>query len=155
MAFAMYYGPGLWVNQLVNAENCLMDKPTQSVKELPASFMNEDHREFAGMLDQVERAVAELSHEAIDQSVHKLIEHTKAHFERENEAMQALSHFPPYETHKGEHERVIQGLNLMLDTWKETRDREQLRAGLANLWAWFDIHLETMDTVTAHFIARS
>jgi hemerythrin len=132
-----------------------MDRPALDVKELPSSFMNEDHREFALMLDHVEREVADSSYEAIDQSLRGLIGHTKAHFERENEAMQALNHFPPYEAHKGEHDRVIQGLNLMFDTWKETRDREQLRAGLANLWAWFDIHLETMDTVTAHFIARS
>jgi hemerythrin len=132
-----------------------MDKHTHVVKDLPTSFMNEDHREFADMLGNIEREVADSSHEIVDQSVHQLIEHTREHFERENEAMEALNHFPPYETHKGEHDRVIQGLQLMLDSWKETRDREQLKAGLANLWAWFDIHLETMDTVTAHFIARS
>lgn len=125
------------------------------MKELPVGFMNDDHQDFSDMLAEIEKSIADTSLTTIDENLVRLIEHTHAHFIRENEAMEALDHFPPYETHRGEHDRVIRALNMMLQSWQESRDREQLKAGLANLWAWFDIHLETMDTVTAHFIARA
>jgi len=125
------------------------------MRELPVGFMNDDHRDFAELLERVERQVAEEDSEVIDKALDLLIRHTREHFDREDEAMRAMNHFPPYEVHRGEHERVLKGLNIMLSAWKESHDRDQLKAGLANLWAWFDIHLETMDAVTAQFIARN
>ena len=58
------------------------------IKQLPVSFMNEDHREFAIRLDQLETLVNEGSEEhfaEIDCLFADLLEHTREHFERENE----------------------------------------------------------------------
>ena len=127
------------------------------IKELPVSFMNEDHREFSIRLDQLEQLVSTGKEEhfaEIDCLFADLLEHTREHFARENEEMARIN-FPPYQAHRAEHERVLAGLEELLERWESERDIAWLKVQVDNLAMWFEMHLETMDTVTAHFIAQA
>lgn len=122
---------------------------------LSVVFMDEDHEDFVEQLNSIEVLLkGEASVEDVDAALSKLLQHTREHFSREEEQMAAIN-FPPYVPHKREHERVLEGLEAMIARWQETRDEARLLDQIANLWKWFEIHLDTMDRVTAHFISQS
>ena len=129
--------------------------PEDSIFQLPVVFMNEDHEDFVEQLNGIEVLLkADAAPPEVDGALSKLLEHTREHFAREEEQM-AVIHFPPYAPHKSEHDRVLEGLEQVITQWHETRDARWLQAQVDNLWKWFEIHLDTMDRVTAHFIAQA
>jgi hemerythrin len=124
-------------------------------ERLSVVFMDEDHEEFVDQLNSIEVLLkGEAADDAVDAALVKLIQHTREHFGHEEEQMAAIN-FPPYVPHKREHDRVLEGLEGMAARWQATRDAAWLQGQIANLWKWFEIHLDTMDRVTAHFIAKS
>jgi len=127
----------------------------QTFERLSVVFMDEDHEEFVDQLNSIEVLLkGEVPHEEVDAALSKLMQHTREHFGHEEEQMAAIN-FPPYVPHKREHERVLEGLEAMTARWQDSRDVAWLQDQIANLWKWFEVHLDTMDRVTAHFIARS
>lgn len=124
-------------------------------ERLSVVFMDEDHEEFVDQLNSIEVLLnGEATDDEVDAALVKLIQHTREHFGHEEEQMAAIN-FPPYVPHKREHDRVLEGLEGMLARWQDTRDAAWLQEQIANLWKWFEIHLDTMDRVTAHFISKS
>jgi len=127
----------------------------KTFERLSVVFMDEDHEEFVDQLNSIEVLLkAEAPLEEVDAALSKLIQHTREHFGHEEEQMVAIN-FPPYVPHKREHERVLEGMEGMAARWQDTRDVAWLQDQITNLWKWFEIHLDTMDRVTAHFIAKA
>lgn len=119
--------------------------------EVAADFMNEEHREFITIVNQLEQSLKQ--GEFVETELAQLIEHVKAHFAHEEQEMLA-SGFPPYTVHKSEHERVIVLFEQQQGHYLEAKDNQSLLIFLTTeVPAWFEQHLNTMDTVTARFIS--
>ncbi len=84
----------------------------------------------------------------------RLMKHSREHF-AEEERMMERSAFPIMEVHKAEHERVLKELEEVqsqLDEGEYEAAREYVREQLS---AWFVLHRNTMDYVTAVHIQRT
>jgi len=117
--------------------------------ELGLQPMDETHREFIAMLNDLEAA----PDEEIDEKLDQFIAHTVAHFEQENHWMR-LSGFPPIGCHMGEHERVLAILyevRRMVHTGQVIIARVLAR----DLATWFENHAATMDYALAYYIEHT
>lgn len=89
----------------------------------------------------------------ISQLLEDFLPHVEAHFQAEEEQMQAAG-FPPYPVHKQEHDRVLTELREHYAAWQDSGDSAPLlRYLLQDLPPWFEQHVASMDFVTARFLA--
>ncbi len=108
--------------------------------------MDRTHREFVELLNRLGEAGTAERGALFDE----LIQHTEAHFAREEELMEQ-SRFPAISEHRGEHRRVLGEMRQMRHRPRPFADawiREQLPA-------WFLLHRDTMDMATAVYIKKS
>ena len=125
------------------------------IPEVAVTFMQDTHMEEVAMLNALyvlfdKHRAGEETPELAAQ-LDAIVQHTHAHFERENEKMLALN-FPPYPVHKQVHDEYLEQLDTVVNTWKETQD-------LAPVFTFFELttpqwlnqHISTMDYVTANF----
>jgi hemerythrin len=128
-----------------------------AIPQVPLDFVNQDHREEARLLNELDEALAEhragrTGPETVVACFEVLFEHTKAHFGREEEAMQR-SGFPPYPVHKGEHERVLAEMAIEGQAFAQGQDVARLTRYITSaVPAWFTTHILTMDLITARFV---
>jgi len=131
-----------------------MDLANVQIPRVEIAFMNDDHDEAALMLGDIFSAIANGENSEIEQKLTALYQHSVEHFAREEEQMLQVN-FPPYQCHKGEHERVLQEMRDVLGQWQSSHDRTILSQYLENtVVPWLINHISTMDTVTAMFINR-
>lgn len=125
-----------------------------SIPQVALSFMNEDHHEAVNLINSLLIHAEAEDAEKVTEALHGFLEHNAEHFAREEEAMRQYN-FPPYDCHKGEHERVLAELKQEIDHWNSHKDFERVQSYLTEtVVSWFINHLNTMDTVTAQFIKR-
>ncbi|MFL0808385.1 MAG: hemerythrin family protein [Oceanobacter sp.] len=118
---------------------------------LATEFMNQEHAEFAELVNQLEQGLQD--GQRMESEMQALVEHVKDHFAHEEQEMQSVG-FPPYPVHKGEHDRVITLFEQQLAYYREASDNEPLLNFIReDVPAWFEQHLNTMDMVTARFLA--
>lgn len=127
----------------------------ETLPMLPVAFMNDDHGHALEQLNELAAAL-DTSAENPLQLV-PLFEsfnaHNRAHFLREEQAMLA-SDFPPYPVHKSEHDRVLVWLDSLVQSLKAGEPNPmELRTMEAKIRDWFFMHIRTMDTVTANWLA--
>ncbi|MFN4063457.1 cation-binding hemerythrin HHE [Azoarcus communis] len=109
--------------------------------ELGLGRMDDTHREFVDLYNQVASAPAEQFLARLD----AFIEHTEAHFDQENRWMEKVN-FPG--CHRAEHDRVMVVL-------RDVRNRVERGDGflgrrlIEELPAWFDNHVGGMDAALA------
>ncbi len=129
-----------------------------AIPQVALPFINDDHREEARLLNDLADAVK--GHRAgtvpVETVLHRLEalhEHTQAHFAREEEAMREAA-FPPFPVHKGEHDRVLDEMESEETHFRETGDTARLWSYVSEtVPAWFVGHIQSMDAVTAQFVA--
>jgi len=128
-----------------------------SIAQTALPFMDADHRGEASLLNELADAVERLgagssARDDILARFDALLRHTGEHFERENEAMRRTG-FPPYEIHRGEHDRVLAEMRSVRDAFAQGGPLEPLRRYLVEaIPTWFLSHIATMDTVTSAFV---
>lgn len=124
--------------------------------QVALDFMNRDHAEFVHSVNELIALLAQPDQpDAVDDRLDRLLEHTRAHFAAEEEAMRAAA-FPPYPVHKGEHDRVLADMQAHLAAWRQSRDADALRDWLQGAVSdWFVTHVGMMDFVTARFISQT
>ncbi len=119
-------------------------------------FMNRTHLEEVEIINSLMKKInARLSGEQNDTEISKQLmhwlEHTQAHFARENELMRETG-FPAFPVHSGEHENALNHMQTVIGNWQENNDIEGLQDYVFDLWPnWFVAHLSTMDKVTAEY----
>ena len=135
----------------------MLDKVPNGL-EVGLDFMDRDHAEFVALLETIlgfcetggETAVLGIG-SALDQ----MLQHTRDHFAREEEAMRS-SGFPAYAIHRGEHERVLERMVRIVERWRAGEDCRYVDDIVnGELLPWFHQHLRTMDAATAAFILQS
>jgi len=122
--------------------------------QVALTFMNHDHAEFVALRDNLLGQLdAHAPDKAVDSSLNELLTHTQHHFAEEERLMREVN-FPPFPVHKGEHDAVLKDMATRVESWKQDRDADALRAWLdKNVGDWFVNHVSTMDFITARFIA--
>ena len=128
----------------------------QDIPLVSINFMNNTHQEEAEIVNALARNItARKNGDADDDAITRLLDewlqHTVAHFERENELMRETG-FPAYPVHSEEHEIALQRMRAVIDAWRENQDIELVSDYIFTLWpAWFKGHVNSMDMVTAQF----
>jgi hemerythrin len=123
--------------------------------QVALDFMNRDHAEFDALREKL-LALLPMHPPAseVDNLLEAMLEHTRHHFAAEELLMQE-TRFPPYPMHKGEHDSVLADMAARIENWKRERDVPELRGWLdKTVGDWFVTHINTMDFITAGFIAK-
>jgi len=116
--------------------------------------MNDTHLEEMLIINRLDTAAKNNDVEAVPKILEELIEHTGIHFSNE-ESMMEKALFPAFLTHKAEHDRHLHELKALtkyFDTHKDTKAVSVYIEG--NLEKWLIHHIETMDTITAHYLEQ-
>jgi hemerythrin len=129
-------------------------KPS-SGPERTADFMSHDHEEALRLLDRIVESLAVSTgpeSPGLRKDLRDFIEHTRAHFNREESLMQEIG-FPPFPVHKQEHDLRLEELVSCLDDLDADAvsldDVRELFMG--RFLPWYRRHCATMDAATARF----
>lgn len=126
-----------------------------AIPQVAMDAMNDVHREELDIVNNVNSAILSSDSEQITRLCHQWLEHTKAHFDRENSMMEKYD-FPAYHCHHGEHVDALQDLESIINAWKDTNDLDALTVYVRDTWPkWYVNHISTMDTITSAFIKQS
>jgi len=125
---------------------------------LAVPFMNQDHAEESRLInvaaDQVEAfREGKVGPDAVRSALEALYAHTRAHFSREEAAMLEAS-FPAYAFHQAEHVRILGELGEAERRFKESGEGERVARYLSGFPRWFEQHINSMDAVTARYVAE-
>ncbi|MCK5829706.1 MAG: hemerythrin family protein [Methylococcales bacterium] len=124
----------------------------EAIPQVAMDAMNEVHRNELEIVNKINSAISVKDEITIDQLCQEWLEHTKAHFDRENSLMEKYS-FPAYHCHHGEHVEALLTLESLITAWLEKHDIEVLATYVQKTWpSWYVNHISTMDTVTSTFI---
>lgn len=126
-----------------------------TLPQLPVAFMNEDHAHAEALWCDMRAALSEAPADIgrFVTALRAFLEHNRLHFAREEEAMQRFA-FPPYTVHKAEHDRVLAELADLLAAAEAGKGTEQFgRAVEHDIPTWLQQHVQSMDLVTARWIA--
>ena len=117
--------------------------------------MNDVHEEEVELLNHLERILEEnvLDIAKVDSVLEEMLVHTQEHFSNEEKLMKEVG-FPAFIMHQGEHLRVLNEMKRVVSHWQMQRDTDVIRDYfLGTLIEWLMLHINTMDTITAQFIA--
>lgn len=112
--------------------------------------MDDTHREFAGLVNQMESADKS---EFISLFI-QLIQHTEAHFAAENQLMKETA-FPAIREHMGEHDRVLGDLHRLGENVAQGKTAMGRAYAQHQLPDWFNLHAQTMDSALAAHMKHS
>lgn len=127
------------------------------IPQVALPFVNQDHREEGRLLNDLHQALQ--AHRtggpqaAVVATFERLLVHTREHFGREEQAMLRAA-FPPFDVHKEEHDRVLEEMVAEGEAFQATGDTDRLwRYVSTAVPGWFVSHIQSMDAVTAQFVA--
>ena len=129
-----------------------------SIPRVALQFQNDDHVREGHLLNDVGEALEKYrrgdeGQETVLAPLDALLEHTREHFERENQVM-LEQRFPAYPVHSAEHARVVAEMEREAWVFREQGDAERLwRYISGDVPTWFVNHIQTMDAVTGQFVA--
>ena len=132
----------------------------ENIPLVSIQFINQTHLEELEMVNALmERINAQLSggqnNQEISQQLVQWLEHTQAHFARENKLMQETG-FPAFSIHSEEHEIALNRMQTVVDAWQQNKDIELVKDYVFTLWPnWFKAHVGTMDKMTAEFAVNN
>ncbi len=117
--------------------------------------MNKTHQEELELINRLGIVLTgEPNLETVSQRLKEWVEHTRAHFERENRLMRE-NNFPAYPVHSDEHRRVLGRIEALQTQWLEQKQVKPLAEFIFEEWpGWFDMHVNSMDAVTAQFLSK-
>lgn len=130
-----------------------------AVPLVAVDFMNSDHHEAVDLMNVLEAHLdvdeGSVDAPAVETALRAFLDHTREHFGREEQEMQR-TRFPVYAVHKGEHDSVLEDMEGVYGTWVEGQDAQKLLTWVRGpLPEWLVEHIQTMDTITAQFIASA
>ncbi|MBT3203570.1 MAG: hemerythrin family protein [Gammaproteobacteria bacterium] len=128
----------------------------ESIPLVSINFMNQTHLEEVDMVNALMDAIrakqsGTQNDNEISSQLTEWLEHTKAHFARENELMQETG-FPAMPVHVDEHEIAFNRMQTVVTAWEQNKDLDLLNDYVFTLWPnWFKAHVSSMDKITAEF----
>ncbi|WP_456375117.1 bacteriohemerythrin [Thiolapillus sp.] len=131
----------------------------EDIPDIAVGSMNDTHHEEVALVNALGRLLLQAREgnpdkEAIGKALDDWIRHTESHFERENRLMQEYG-FPPFPVHAGEHSNALENLHRLQQNWHSDQDLDALGGYVFNTWPqWFQMHVNSMDNVTAQFLSN-
>jgi len=132
----------------------------ETIPRVEIDFMNNTHFEEVEMVKQLGKLItayqetdshSDTEEQKLSQSLQEWLEHTIAHFERENQLMQETG-FPAYEIHSNEHEIALNQMKAGIRSWEQDKEIELIADYVFTHWPeWFNTHVNSMDMMTAKF----
>lgn len=127
----------------------------KDIPQVAMDAMNDIHQEELGIVNQVNAAIVANNSEKITTLCQQWLEHTQAHFDKENYMMERYD-FPALHCHQREHADALQLLQQTIEQWNASNDQEKLTVYVRDTWPqWYVNHISTMDVVTSGFIKQS
>lgn len=130
------------------------------IPQVALAFVNEDHRQMGEVINELMARIQSCEQggagrEEVAGQLQTLLAHTRAHFAREEEQMQA-HRFINYAFHKNGHDSVVAEMQEELDVWRARGDVVRLRHYVFDLLPnWFAGHIEVQDAMMADHIVRA
>ena len=127
-----------------------------SIPEVALDFMNKTHFEEVNMVKSLGELVSDYQQndaqtEQLTLALDYWLEHTKAHFARENLLMMDIN-FPMLPVHSGEHSYVLEEMESIINSWENNHDIVVISDYVFITWPnWFNGHVNSMDMITAQF----
>jgi len=133
-------------NNVLEAEN---------IPQVAMDAMNDVHRDELSIVNQVNAAIVAKNSDEISRLCQQWLEHTKAHFDRENYMMEKYD-FPAFHCHHREHLEALQGLEDIIGLWNSASNIDELAQYVQQTWPdWYVEHISTMDVVTSGYIKQA
>ncbi len=135
---------------------------TDTIPRVNLAFMDNTHVEEIEIVKKLGELVTayqqmdeknnnETNENEITVNLNAWLQHTIAHFARENELMQQTN-FPAYPIHAQEHEIALNRMKRIARLWQTNKDIEALANFIFSFWPdWFNAHVNSMDMMTARF----
>ncbi len=133
----------------------IMSETNLTLPQVDLDFMNEDHAHAVEAWRNMATALAGYpeQREPLLAACRAFLEHNREHFAREEAAMQQHA-FPPYRVHKADHDRTLVVLEALTASVEAGQDREDVEKAIGrDIPAWLQQHVQSMDMVTARFLA--
>jgi hemerythrin len=129
-----------------------------TIPRVDLGFMNNTHFEEIEMVKELGEYITAYQQndskdeaEKITKSLNIWLEHTEAHFARENKLMQE-THFPAYPVHSQEHEIAFNQMETITKAWQMDKNIDPVAEYVFTYWPdWFNAHVNSMDMMTAKF----
>ena len=118
--------------------------PWQDAFELGNAAMDATHKEFIDLLNRVDT----IDNESFLHYFDELLEHTKAHFQAENDLMEQ-SQFLSIREHRDDHDRILAEMMQMQRFAAKGMTKIARSYIKEKLPEWFTTHAASMDTALA------
>jgi len=117
--------------------------------------MNKVHEEEINILNRLHQSiVSQADLEEIDRNFREFLEDVWNHFRSEQEMMEQFNFFA-FPMHKGEHDIILGQLENLKKKWEKEQNPELIKAYIEKEFLpWLMNHIQTMDTITAHFLSH-
>ena len=138
--------------------NASVVDPT-NIPSIAVPSMDATHHEEVELVNKIGQLIkadqaGEPDRERLQAKLDEWVEHTRAHFDRENQLME-IANFPAYGVHSYEHEQALVGLKAAVDAWQADQDMDALAHYVFVSWPeWFHMHVGSMDTMTALYLSQ-
>ncbi len=135
----------------------LLDKAM--IPRVAVEKMNEIHDVEIDILNRLYEVIEKYeegtgSIEEIENLFNEFLKDVQEHFSFEQGLMEEYNFFA-YPMHRGEHDRVLMELNQLKKKFEKEKDPSLLKSYLSQIFVpWIVNHVQTMDTVTAHFLSH-
>jgi hemerythrin len=117
-------------------------------------FIDRDHQQLIALINTFHEAVSQQrDREAIETSLDRLIDYTRAHFAREEAAMQRIG-YDDYPLHKQEHDVLIRDAVELKDIFTSGMAALSIKVSTF-LKYWLLTHIMQTDRLLAQAIART
>ncbi len=127
------------------------------VKDLPQvalNKMNEIHNQEVEVINRLFEAIEKRDEKEVDRLLKEFIKDVHEHFQYEQTQMEKYNFFA-YPIHISEHDMILQQLSRLEKEWEETKDIDMIKNYLENEFLpWIVNHINTMDAVTAGYLAN-
>ena len=128
-----------------------------SPEELPKvslEDMNNIHTNELEILNALYDATVKEDVEEVERLLDEFIKDVEEHFSFEQNLMEKYNFFA-YPMHRGEHDRIRMELNNLKKQWNKDKNPKLVKSYVENHFIpWLINHVQTMDTVTAMYLAN-
>ncbi len=135
----------------------LLDK--SMIPEVAVNKMNQIHETEVEVLNKLYDAIekyekGENSIEEVEKLFDEFLKDVQEHFSFEQGLMEKYNFFA-YPMHRGEHDRVLMELTQLKKKFDKEKNPSLIKSYLSQIFVpWIINHVQTMDTVTAHFLSH-
>ena len=122
--------------------------------EVAIDFMNIEHQEAVDIYNRIERDYKLHDVDSVISGILEMQQHCINHFAHEEQAMKTHQ-YPPFQVHKQAHDRVLMEIDMVVKQLQDHRTLSKISGYIEHSFpSWFSHHLNTMDKMTAEFIAE-